>query len=287
MRIITLTSDMGLKDFYVSAIKGYILKRVPQAQIIDITHEIRPFNIIETAFCVSNIISDFPDDTIHIIAVNDDPMININLPSNNDEWPIVVRYMNQYFVGIDNGVFALILKQNEPEAIFRITEMMTKPGIHLFPAKNILANIACQIASGIDLNDIGEKVNHVKKATDFVPIIEPNRILGHVAYVDHYGNLISNITKDIFESVGQNEPYIIYFKSRKYFIDIIHESYSSVENGERVAIFNANGHLEIAINMGASNNGGGANSLFGMKERDLIKVEFTPRGSKETIDSLF
>jgi S-adenosylmethionine hydrolase len=137
------------------------------------------------------------------------------------------------------------------------------------------------------LKDLGEPVDSCKTASDLIPVVEPNLIRGHVLHVDIYGNLITNITEDLFRRIGGHEPFTIYFRSKDYFIDKIHDSYNEVPHGERVAIFNSNNLLEIAINMGVHKNGGGANTLFGLKERDIIRIEFTPQGSKDTIDSLF
>ncbi len=287
MRIITLTSDMGLKDYYVGALKGFILKNCPNVQIVDISHQIRAFSIVEAAFCVKNIIQDFPDDTIHVLAVNDEPKIDINIPQSSHHWPTVMRFQNQYFVGMDNGIFSLILEGNEPEYLYRMTEMVTKPGIHNFPSKNILSKIACHIANGEELESLGERTYSVTSASDFVPVIESHKILGHIVHVDAYGNLITNVSKKLFFEVGQNAPFKIEFRNKSTYIDTIHQTYSGVESGDRVAIFNSSELLEIAINMGAVNNGGGASSLLGIKERDLIKIEFQPKGSKDTIDSLF
>ena len=287
MPLITLTSDMGHQDYYVGAMKSFIYKRIPDVKIVDISHSIRTFNIVGAAFCVSNVIADFPDETIHIIAVNSDPKININIPSSSDEWPVVMRYRNQFFVGIDNGVFSLILQGDTPEFIFRMTEAMAMPNVFKFPAKNVLAKIACQLYDGVLLNDLGEKVDNVKQVTDLAPVIDTNLIRGHVLHVDIYGNLITNISESLFKYVGKGESFIIYFRSKDYFIDKIHDSYNEVAHGERVAIFNSNGLLEIAINMGVPKNGGGASSLFGLKERDIIRIEFTPPGSKESISDLF
>jgi S-adenosylmethionine hydrolase len=287
MKLITLTSDMGNFDYYVAAIKGYIYKQVPEACIIDVSNNIRPFNLVEAAFCVSNIIADFPDDTIHILAVNAEPKIDINYPSARDEWPTVVRYQKQFFVSIDNGIFSLILKQNKPESIYRIRESISTAGVTRFPAKNILARIACQLAQGSSLELMGEQVDTFKKVSDLAPVVEENLIRGHVLHVDTYGNVITNISELLFHQVGKNEPFVIYFRSKEYYIDVIHHTYSEVSPGERVAIFNSSGLLEIAINQGVPKNGGGASDLLGLKERDIVRVEFTPRGSKATIDSLF
>jgi S-adenosylmethionine hydrolase len=287
MVIITLTSDMGYHDYYVGAMKGFIYSRVPEARIVDISHSIQPFNIVGAAYNVNHVIQDFPDNTIHILAINSDPKIDISFSGKTDEWPLVVRYKNQFFVGIDNGIFSLILKGNQPEMIYRMTEILTNPNVFRFPAKNLLANLACQVAQGISLDSLGERVEHVNKVSELAPVVEENLIRGHVLHVDIYGNLITNISEDLFLRVGNEEPFVIFFRSKEYFIDKIHGTYNDVAPGERVAIFNSTGLLEIAINKGVPKNGGGAKDLFGLKERDIIRVEFSPRGSKETIDSLF
>jgi S-adenosylmethionine hydrolase len=287
MSIITLTSDMGHRDYYVGALKGSIYKQLPEAKIVDISHEIHPFNKFEAAFSVKNAMVDFPDDTIHLIAVDDTPKININMPSRHDEWPAVMRYRNQYFVALDNGVLSLILGEDEPQSIHRITESLTSPKVLQFPAKNILAKIAIRVAQGEALEQIGEPIDAPKPMNSGLAVIEEHLIRGTVIYIDVYGNLITNISEDLFKSVGKGEPFTMFFKNRSYFIDKISGSYNEVQQGDRVAVFNSSGLLEIAINQGVPGNGGGASELFGMRLNDVIRVEFTPAGSKMNLQELF
>lgn len=287
MSIITLTSDMGHRDYYVGALKGSIYKQLPNAVVVDISHEVHPFNKFETAFYLRNAMVDFPDNTIHIIAVDDTPKININMPSYHDEWPTVMRFKNQYFVGIDNGVLSLILGDEQPQALHRITEALTMPNVLQFSAKSVLAKIAIRIAQGESMENIGEPVDGVRPMNSGHAVIEENLIRGMVIYIDVYGNLITNISEDLFKSVGKGEPFTMYFKNRSYFVDKISGSYNDVEQGDRVAVFNSSGLLEIAINQGVPGNGGGASELFGMRINDVIRVEFTPAGSKMNLEELF
>jgi len=283
MKIITLTSDMGHRDYYVGVLKGSIYKRVPDVNLVDISHEVSPFNILEASYHLRSSIADFPDETIHLIAVNSEPNININQPSSNDEWPMVMRYMNQYFVGIDNGIFSLILRDDVAQGFFRMTESMTRPDAARFPAKNLLARIAADIANGISLDSLGEQTDYCKKALALTPISDENVIVGHVVHIDRFGNLISNISQDLFRRVGRDFPFTIFFRNKNYFIDKICDNYHEVPHGERLAMFNSIGLLEIAINQGALGNGGGANTLFGVKVNDVVRIEFTPPGSKESL----
>lgn len=287
MSIITLTSDMGHKDYYVGALKGSIYKQLPDVRIVDISHEVQPFNKFEAAFFVKNALLEFPENTIHIIAVDDTPKININLPSKNDEWPTVMRYKNQYLIGVDNGIFGLILGEDQAQSMHRISEVLTSPNIFQFPAKNILAKIAIRIAQGEALDSIGEPIENFRLMNNGLPVIEEHLIRGSVIYVDVYGNLITNITEDLFKSVGKGEPFTMYFKNRSYFIDKISGSYNDVPHGERVGVFNSSGLLEIAINQGVPGNGGGANELLGMRINDVVRIEFEPAGSKASLEELF
>lgn len=287
MSIITLTSDMGHKDYYVGALKGSIYKQLPDAHLVDISHEVQPFNKFEAAFFVKNALLEFPDNTIHLIAVDDTPKININLPTKNDEWPTVVRYKNQYLIGVDNGIFGLILGEDHAQSIHRISEALTTPNIFQFPAKNILAKIAVRIAQGEALDSIGDPVDSIKLMNIGLPVIEEHLIRGTVIYIDVYGNLITNITEELFKSVGKGEPFTMYFKNRSYFIDKISGSYNDVPQGERVGVFNSSGLLEIAINQGVPGNGGGANELLGMRINEVVRIEFEPAGSKASLEELF
>lgn len=286
MKIITLTSDMGHRDHYVAAVKGYIYKRCEQVNVIDISNDVKAFNILQAAYFINNCFNDFPDGTIHIIAVNSEPVINFGQPDQG-EFPCIVQFQNQYFVSIDNGIFSLILKDKAAQAIYRVEDMLSSPAALRFPTKNILAKIACELANGADPAELGEKVISIRKALAFNPVLEENIIKGTVIHIDHYGNIISNISEELFKKVGKDTPFTIYFRKKEYYIDIISTTYNEVPEGEKVALFNSNGNLEIAINKGVEGNGGGANALFGMKTGDIIRIEFHPRGSKATIDNLF
>jgi len=142
MAIITLTSDWGLCDHYVSAVKGAIISRMPNANIIDITHSINKFSLSETAFIIKNAYRNFPDNSIHIIGVNSESSI---------ETPhTVIYYNNHYFIGSDNGLFALLCEQ-VPEKIYEIT-VMQDTDYFTFPSRDVFAKVACMIAEGVSLD---------------------------------------------------------------------------------------------------------------------------------------
>ena len=271
MPIITLTTDMGLKDHYVAAIKGAILTHIDQIQIIDITHEVQSFSILQATFVLQNCFKDFPKGTIHIMGVNSEPM----------------KYDDPFFISNDNGFFSLLIGEKQHQGFWRIDDVLSSKNVFKFPTKNILVPAACKIAEGIEINAFCSEFEDFQKAYTFQPVFEENVIKGNVIHIDHFGNLIINITRDHFNKFDKEIPFTIFFRRKEYFIDTISVSYSDVPKGEKVAIFNSNDYLEIALNQGATDRRNSATALFGMSINDIVRVEFTPRGSKDTLESLF
>ncbi len=285
MQIITLTTDMGYRDHYVASIKGAILKLLPTASVIDISHEVKPFDVAEAAFHVANCYKDFPAGTVHVIGVDSEPLINFG--GSDGAFPSILVFEGQYFISNDNGFFGSFLQDQQPEGFYRIDNVLSNQELFKFPTKNMFIPAACRLLKGEDVASFASPEKSFKKA--FVPnaLIDTNLIKGSVIHVDVYGNLITNIHVSLFERFGKDVPFTIYYRNKDYHIDEISPTYNSVPNGEKVAIISENGWLEIAINRGANASGGGAEKLFGLRIGDIIRIEFTPRGSRSTIDSLF
>jgi S-adenosylmethionine hydrolase len=274
MSIITLTTDLGLRDHYVAALKGQLLSQLSQCQIVDISHDVQPFNL-----------ADFPEGTIHFIGVDHLPRISIGAGDNN-RYPMVMKLKGQYFLGADNGIFSLINDYTEAELIVRLDDFSAKQSLR-FPTRNIYLPAIVALASGKSLSDLGDEVKEIRKAFTTQPIIEKDLLKGTVIHEDKYGNVIVNITEKLFNEIGTGNPFTIYFKSSQYFIENISSNYHDVATGEKLAIFNDDGYLEIAINKGVQGAGGGASSLLGLHPKDTIRIEFHPKGSKDNIESLF
>lgn len=286
MQIITLTTDMGLTDHYVAALKGRLLSEVKDVQLVDITHQVQAFDVSQAAYYLSSCIDDFPAGTIHIIGVDTEPIINFG-SSQHSSLPAVLCFKNQFIVSNDNGVFSLIVKDEPFESIWHVDDVLSNPNAYKFPAKNILVPIAVKLASKTPLEKIASKVDGFKRLIAINPVIETNLIRGNVIHIDQYGNVITNITKETFYRFGENIPFTIFFRKKEYYIDVISKTYNEVPPGERLAFFNNNDLLEIAINKGANQRNGGASNLFGLEINDTIRIEFTPEGSKNNINDLF
>ena len=285
MSIVTLTTDLGLRDHFVASIKGQLISQNPKLQIIDITHEVEPFSLAQTAYYLNNVFRDFPEGTIHYIGVDSIPRINIGNEQNN-RYPTIMELGGHYFIGCDNGVFSLLNNYQQASKIIRIDDFSAKFALR-HPTRYIYIPAILALSKGKSIDELGEPVSAVTRAIVPQPTLEKDLVKGSVMHIDHYGNVIVNITEKLFNEIGKKNPFTIYFKRSQYFIETISKNYHDVPTGEKLAHFNENGFLEIAINKGVRGNGGGADSLLGLKVNDIIRIEFHPKGSKDSIDSLF
>ncbi len=260
MPIITLTTDMGLKDFYVAAVKGAIMRHIPDAIIVDISHEITPFNILEAAFIIKNSYPEFPDGTIHIVGVNYESKIDKAIN-------VIVEHKKQFFIGPDSGIFSMIF-DTPPEKMVELNSNGIN-GFHTFAVKNAYVDAAAKLAQGVKIETLGNPVANPEQKLMFKPTFEAGRIIkGVISYIDSYQNIFTNINEKEFTDFGKGRPFEIFFSNKGYNITTIHKSYGDVPAGERLALFGASGYLEIAVNQGA------AAKLLGMKVSETVRIEF-------------
>lgn len=238
-RIITLTTDFGLKDLYVGSMKGVILGINIDTIITDITHQITKYDIFRAAFTVRNFYQYFPSDTIHIVVV--DPGVG------SSRRPIIIQTEKGIFVGPDNGVFSLILQENKEADVFEITntDYMMNNVSQTFHGRDIFAPVAAHISKGLDISELGSEIHSPLLLRINKPIILNNQIIGEVVYTDSFGNLITNISADMIDRF--NEICI-----DGYTVDTVAESYDEVEQGKLLAIFGSSGFLEISVNQGSA-----------------------------------
>lgn len=267
MAIITLTTDYGEKDYFASALKGAVLCQLPDTNIIDISHNISPFNITEGAYILKNAYHHYPKGTIHIIG--------IDAEKSKDKLHIAVEIDGHYFIGADDGIFSLMFPDIKPDKVVALTIELETDSM-TFPAKDIFVKAACHIARGGTLGVIGRQINEFKQARNFNPIVSPdgNSISGSVIYIDNFGNAVTNITKKLFRDIGKTRDFEIVLP-KVYTLRKIHKSYNSVPESEKLALFNSGGFLEIAISRADSHTMSGASRLLGISFRDTIKVVFS------------
>ena len=259
MGIITLTTDLGDKDFYQAALKGSILSQLPTANIVDITHNISAFNVQQAAFILKNSFHYFPKATVHLIGIDS--------VFNEQTRYLALKYKDHYFVGSDNGIFSLLFEE-DPAEIVELNIMQDLKFLH-FPLSDILSKAASHLAKGGKLKDIGIPVSSIEEKTTIQPVIERSLIRGRVIYIDSYQNIITNITKDIFTREQNNRDFTLFFK-RNESISQLSWHYNEVPEGEKLCLFGISNHLEIAINKG------NASGLLGMHLGDIVRIEFHP-----------
>lgn len=264
--IITLTSDYGTNSLYTAALKGAILQQGPQIQIVDITHDIRPYDTNHAAFALRSTHQHFPKGTVHLIAMNSNPY--------DDYVHRVMELGGQYFIGLDDGIFSLIADR-EPDAIHDIT-VPSESDILTFPERHVFVQVACHLVLGGVPAVIGRPSQGWVESEWARPHQGPDYLQGTVLHVDRFGNLITNIDERTFKEIGRDRPFKIPLRSARMDVTRIHSAYSDVPDGERVALFNHMKLLEIAIRHGADGHGGGASQLFGFGVGSTLRIEFEP-----------
>lgn len=275
MQIITLTTDFGTKDPYVSALKGSIFSALQSINIVDISHYITPFHIMEAAYVIQNAYKNFPKGTIHIIAVDSELT-----PENKH---IAVSLDGHYFIGADNGVISLLANEINPDKIVEIN--IQEKNKSNFPTLDVFVKVACHIARGGTLEVIGKKYDKLKEMVGIKPVVnnEENQLIGNVIYIDNYGNVITNISKKLFISLQKGRNFTIFARNAQF--KVISKSYSDAinfniseekreEDGKKIAIWNSSGFLELAIYKSNPKSIGSASTLFGLDYWDTITVNF-------------
>lgn len=254
MNILTLTTDFGLKDYYAGMLKGSLLSAHNELNIIDISHNIPNYDIVQAAFVLKNAYPSFPKGTIHLVSVN-------NFYNNQSAF-LVIEHDGHFFIGADNGIFSLVF-QNKIEKVVELNYQGTGTG----EVNRVFAQAAAKIAEGKKLEEIGTPLNEVMERITFQPVVKSTQIVGSVIHVDNYENVITNITRELFEQVAKGRDFNLYFK-RHDEIRKLSWHYFDVPVGESLCLFNSAGYLEIAINLGK------ASSLLGLNIDDTVQIEF-------------
>ncbi|MEY3576927.1 MAG: hypothetical protein RL394_510 [Bacteroidota bacterium] len=249
MPLLTLTSDFGISDPMVGAVKGEIFKVNEGFNIIDITHEIAPFNFMQAAYLCKSIFRNYPPESFHLVLVNlyDAPVEHV----------LLVKHAGQ-FIGIpDNGLITMILDEFPLEVVKLPVSSTRNPTMGGMVQVWIEAFSA--ISSGKSISHVGQKAENLVQRSRMKSYISSQYIEGQVLMIDRFNNILVNITIHEFEEARKGRKFKIVLL-RDAFIEEISSTYSDVPEGEKLARFNESGYLEIAINKGF------AAPLFGLGE---------------------
>ncbi|HMT74639.1 MAG TPA: SAM-dependent chlorinase/fluorinase [Chitinophagaceae bacterium] len=253
MPLLTLTSDIGSPDYLVGAVKAQLLQLNPEFNIIDITHNIPPFNYPQAAYVCRSALKNFPEYSYHLILVN--------LFEKKPEQLLLAFHHNQYLLCADNGLLTMILEE-KPEMVMGIP-LDTTAELNTTYLTSVMGMVVNKLVNGEPIRSIGNPDVVYMEKRHLKPILDNNVIEGQIVFIDSFENVIVNITREQFEEQRQGRRFRIVFK-RDEVIDRISTSYADVPEGEKLALFNSAGHLEIAINKG---NAAGLFGLEGFSEK--------------------
>lgn len=254
MPIVTLTTDFGWQDYYLAAIKGALLCEHSQLNLVDLTHGVDNYDIVQAAFLFKNAWKNFPEGTIHLISVND--------YGGGARRLLLTLHQGHYFVAPDNGLFSLIFEE-EPGRYCGLEydkEMQ-------YPINKAYAKAIGHLANGQEIEALGAVADDIVRRITLQPITGKDQIRGSFIYIDNYENAITNIDKALFDKIGKGRPFKLYFKRHDPIVKLS-KHYSDVPVGEPLCLFNAVEYLEIAINMGR------AAGLLGLKKEDSVQIDF-------------
>lgn len=238
MPVITLSSDIGLNDYLVGAIKGQLISAMPDCIIADISHQLSPYDYQQAAYVCGNAFKHFPRDTFHIIIVNFFEKAPARM--------LLAEYNDQYIICPDNGILTMIAR-GKPEHI---------RAINIINGNTSLLYCTKAIAECVQKMITGAKPANVTPVTDIDEKYPMRSAVGNdwidsqIIYIDNFENVVLNLTKDEFEEIRRNRKFKIVLMRNSEFITKISDHYAAVQPGENLAFFNAAGYLEIAINKG-------------------------------------
>jgi len=258
-KIITLTTDFGTEAGYMGAVKGVILKMNPDAQVVDISHDIEPFDVWEGAFVLRNSYSFFPKGTIHVVVV--DPGVG------SPRQALLILSEDYAFIGPDNGVFSFLYDSEKIVKIININNPKYFIGkSSTFHARDVFAPVAAYLSLGVEPEEFGTEAKECLKLKIPLPEIEDKMIQGEILWIDRFGNLITNLDQGLIKKIKSKKDFKIPIGKKT--IKRISSSYYEGKENEILALEGSSGYLEISANQGS------AQKILGKKRGDKFKVEF-------------
>jgi S-adenosylmethionine hydrolase len=254
--IITLTTDLGTKDYYSAALKGKILSQIPTANLVDISHQANQFDPFHAAVILNQSFRFFPNNTTHLLLVGN---------AGKEKFPLLIaKYQQHYFIGFDNGSFSKIFDL-APDWVHTIDLV----GLEFANSFSALQPLGQVLKTLIDSNfeEIpGNKKPDIFRRPSFGGYATPDMINGVIVYIDSFENAITDIHREQFYKVGKNRNFTLHLK--QYTVDKINKFYDDYSTSDLIVLFNNLGFLELSLNKAK------AASLLNLKINDNIKVHF-------------
>lgn len=243
-KIVTLTTDYGDRDGYVGAVKGVLLRFAPDAQLVDVTHQIPPHDIEEGAYVFYSAARFFPEGTYHLVVV--DPGVG------GDRRPIGVRSRRGVYVGPDNGLLSWVYAWESPIEVYHLTQerFFLEPVCSTFHGRDIFAPVVGHLLQGLPIRRLGPRIqDYVLFEIPKVERFRGGRV-GEIVHVDRFGNCVTNLTEEDVDSLGPRRRIV--FRVGKTEIRGIKKTFASVAKGEPVVVIGGAGTIEIALREGSA-----------------------------------
>ena len=240
--IITLTTDYGTSDHLVGTLKGVILKINPDVTIVDITHNVTAFDLLDGALAIGSAYSYFPAKTIHVVVV--DPGVG------TERRPLLASAQNQYFVAPDNGVLSVIYEREQETLVVRhanVEHYYRHPVSKTFHGRDIFASVASWLSKGWQTPSMGDEISDYKRFSIPRPKEADGAMKGVVLRTDVFGNLITNFRAEDFPEAAQNGGAIKLQVGTQQVTRLV-DTFASGNNGEAIAYVGSSGYIEIGVN---------------------------------------
>ena len=255
MPILTLTTDYGLRDPYAGQLKGALLCACPTLRIVDVTHHITPFDLIEAAYFLSHTCHHYPAGTIHVCTVNS--LGDANTPF------LCLEHGGYTYVLPDNGMLSLLWPGAVDGPVVRLPHAPDRS------SKQVLAEAVRVLALGYGPRHLGEPARDVAQVMRPEPVLTPEYIRGAIVHIDRYHNAVLNVHRDHVRRAARGRPVYTRFMSSDPIVGIV-DHYHEVPEGDLLARYNSRGYVELAVNMGR------AAQLFGLERDQLVQLDFEP-----------
>lgn len=245
MNPIALLSDLGEKDYFVGAMKGVILSINPEANIVDISHNIPKHDIHTGAFVLLNASKTFPDSSIFLAVI--DPGVG------TERRCILLRTKNDMnFIGPDNGVFTLVANNFEVKEMREITneKLMRSKVSNTFHGRDVMGPVGAHLSLGVKPSKVGPEIEELKLLDLKEPELKNNEVHGQIMKIDNFGNLVTNISEDLIKKLGKSgEPFEIDVGRYQFQAPFV-ETFGDVPEGKKLCYVGSVNSLEIAKNRG-------------------------------------
>lgn len=248
MQIVTLTTDWGYTDHYIGVVKGRLYSAIENVNVVDITHNIRKFDLLSAAFVVKNSCFEYPEGTIHIIDVDSYETVKKER-EDKDRTFIAVKHRGQYYICVDNGLPSAVFEDDEVE-IVQISSY-NESNYFTFAALDLFVKVAKNIAVSKRIDFLGvRREGFENEITKQYPIIQDKKIITEVTYIDGYGNAFLNITDEMFKSALNGRKFKIVIDRRRI-INKLSQSYADANRFDDVLLtVSSTKALQLAINKG-------------------------------------